>query len=275
MNEWGDRDVLQPREAAHAPWLGPVTGVPDTVLEAGRVGSLEVRAASSRGAAHRGEGEVRQDAVAVTAVQDRLVLAAVADGLGPAAEPHRGAQLAVRHVVGHLAAALPSAPLEQVDLAAALRAADGVARDAGPDQRHRSTTLAVAVAVVNARAVAGGHRFRAARVGDSPAFQLTGGEFRQLFGAPVTGVLDPLTDGLPFSSEPAEQIDGLLAPGEALVLASDRIGVPLRRTEAGSCLARSWSRPPGPFAYLHQLRFTLSSYDDDRTAAVIWARHGR
>jgi hypothetical protein len=277
---WGDSGVFRPTEVgprglvADAPWrLGPVPGIPDTVLEAGRVGALEVRAASTRGAAHRVDGEVRQDAVAVAAVRDRLVLAAVADGLGAAVDAHRGAQLAVRHALGHLAAALPSIPLEQVDLAAALAAADRAVAEAGPEPRRRSTTLTVAV--VTARALAGGHLFRAARVGDSPAFQLTGGAFRPLFARRSTETLESPTDGPPLPNGRVEQVYGLLAPGEALVLASDGVGVPLQETEAGGYLARSWARAPGPFAYLHQLQFTVKSYDDDRTAAVIWAGHGR
>jgi len=274
----GDHGVFRPREigprgfAAEAPWrLGPVADVPDTVLEAGRVGALEVRAASTRGAAHRFDGDVRQDAVGVTALEGRVVLAAVADGVGAATDSHHGARLAVRHALGYLAWALPGVALDQVDVSVALHAADRAVRQAGPDPRHRSTTLTVAVVEVEPGVA--GHAFRAARIGDSPAFLLADGTFDTLFGGPAAEICDPATDSLPAPAGPVERVAGVLAPGEALVLASDGIGVPVQETEAGPYLAAAWAEPPGPVTYLHQLQFNLKSFDDDRTAVVIWARH--
>jgi serine/threonine protein phosphatase PrpC len=273
IRAWGDQGVFRPRElgppslAAGAPWrLGQVSGVPDTVLEAGRVGSLEVRAASTRGSAHRFDGVVRQDALGVTGLAERYVLAAVADGVGAAADAHRGAGLAVRHALGHLARALPGEDLASVDLIGALRAADLAVRAAGPAPALRATTLTVAV--VDA---ARGHRYRVARIGDSPAFVLADGAFRPLFGECVAEIHDPATDSLPSPRGSAERVGGTLRPGQALVLASDGVGVPVRDTQAGGYLADAWAEPPGPVAYLHQLQFDLRSFDDDRTAVVVWA----
>lgn len=278
---WGDQGVFRPREvgvrglAAEAPWrLGPVADVPDTVLEAGRAGSLEVRAASVRGAAHRFDGEVRQDAVGVAAL-DRYLLAAVADGVGSAADSHLGARLAVRHALGYLAWALPGTDLDQVDLGCALNAADRAVRTAGPSPRHRSTTLTVAV--VDVTAGPRGHAFRAARVGDSPAFRLAEGGFAALFDGHRDHravVRDQRTDSLPVPAGPVERAEGELVEGQALVLATDGVGVPVAETEAGEYLARAWADPPGPLAFLHQLQFNLRSFDDDRTAVVVWARDG-
>jgi hypothetical protein len=273
---WGDRGVFRPREvgprasAAEAPWrLGPFADVPDTVLDAGRVGALEVRAASTRGFAHRCDGDVRQDAVGVSAPAGRVVLAAVADGVGAAADAHHGARLAVRHALGYLTWAMPDGPLDTVDVAAAVHAADRAVGRAGPAPRHRSTTLTVAA--VDVSPGAGGHAFRVARVGDSPAFVLAGGVFRPLFDGSEGEIRDPATDSLPAPAGPVGRVAGVLAPGEALVLASDGIGVPLRETDAGAYLADAWAEPPGPVAFLHQLQFNLRSYDDDRTAAVVWS----
>jgi hypothetical protein len=116
-----------------------------------------------------------------------------------------------------------------------------------------------------------GHAFRAARVGDSPAFVLAFGEFRALFDDRAGELADSTTDSLPGPAGPAERVSGVLAPGQALVLASDGVGVPVRETEAGEYLARAWAEPPGPVTYLHQLQFNLKSFDDDRTAVGIWA----
>jgi hypothetical protein len=267
---WGDAGVFRPRELglpsrADGPWrFDPVVDVPDTVLEAGRVGTLEVRAASTRGAAHRCRGEVRQDAVGVTELGGRYVLAAVADGVGDASHAHRGAQLAVRHALGYLAWSLPGEELDAVDMVGALRAADRAVRDAGPTPECRSTTLTVAA--VELGWAGRGHRYRAVRVGDSPALLLANGEFTPLF----TG-RESVADCLPSPRGQPEAVRGMLRPGQALVLTSAGIGAPVRDTPVGAYLAEAWVEPPGPVTYLQQLQFDLRSFDDDRTAVVVWA----
>ncbi|HEV7649560.1 MAG TPA: protein phosphatase 2C domain-containing protein [Actinophytocola sp.] len=272
VQAWGDRGVFRPRElgspslAAGAPWrLGGEVAVPDTVLEAGRVGALEVRAASTRGTSHRFDGVVRQDAVGVTELDERYVLVAVADGVGAAADAHRGANLAVHHALGYLAWALPGTDLHAVDLVAALHAADRGVREAGPAPADRSTTLTVAVVEAGPA-----RRYRIARVGDSPAFLLADGAFLPLFAGWDSYLADPGTDCLPSPRDPAQRAGGVLRAGQALVLASDGIGVPVQDTQAGAYLAHAWAEPPGPVAYLHQLQFDLRSFDDDRTAVVVW-----
>ncbi|MGH3880259.1 MAG: hypothetical protein ACRDSK_24825, partial [Actinophytocola sp.] len=147
-------------------------------------------------------------------------------------------------------------------------------RGAGPAPGDRSTTLTVAT-IESAGGAGRQRRYRVARVGDSPGFLLTDGAFLPLFGsdgrARAGAVWDAATDCLPSPSGPAERAEGELAAGQALVLTSDGIGVPLQDTPAGPYLARAWAEPPGPVAFLHQLQFDLRSYDDDRTAAVVWA----
>jgi len=268
---WGDAGVFRPRElgppsrAAGAPWrLDPIADVPDMVIDAGRVGELEIRAASTRGAAHRARGEVRQDAFGVTSVGDRYVLAAVADGVGAASHAHRGAQLAVRHAIGYLAWALPGSDLDVVDMVSALRKADEAVRNAGPAPESRSTTLTVAA--IELGWAGQGHRYRLVRVGDSPALMLTGGAFLPLFAKRTQ-----VDDRLPSPRGPADGVRGVLRAGEALVLATSGLGRPVRETTVGTYLAQSWVEPPGPVAYLHQLHFDLRGFDDDRTAVVVWA----
>jgi hypothetical protein len=274
IRAWGDRGVFRPRElgppslAAGVPWrLGGVAAVPDTVLEAGRVGALEVRAASTRGTSHRFEGVVRQDAVGVSGLDERYVLAAVADGVGAAADAHRGAELAVRHALAELAPMLPGADLATVDLTRALRAADRAVRAAGPSPGERATTLTVAVVEAGPA-----RRFRVVRVGDSPAFLLTDGAFLPLLTERRGFFSESATDCLPSPRWPAQHASGVLRAGQALVVASDGLGVPVQDTQAGAYLAQAWAEPPGPVAYLHQLQFDLRSFDDDRTAVVVWAR---
>lgn len=271
VDTWGDAGVFRPRElgppsrAAGMPWrLDPIADVPDTVIEAGRVGELEIRAASTRGAAHRSRGEVRQDAVGVTDVGGRYVVAAVADGAGSASHAHRGAQLAVRSALGYLAWSLPGADLDVVDMIGALRAADRAVKDAGPAPMRRSTTLTVAAVELGWGGQ--GHRYRAVRVGDSPALKLADGAFSELFSKRAT-----LDDHLPSPRGPADGVRGVLRAGEALVLATSGLGKPVRETSVGAYLAQAWAEPPGPVAYLHQLQFDLKAFDEDRTAVGIWA----
>lgn len=269
---WGDAGVFRPRElgtpsrAAGLPWrLGTVADVPDTVFEAGRVGALEVRAASTRGVTHRGRGEVRQDAVAVADLNGRYVIAAVADGVGSASHAHRGAQMAVRQAVAYLAWTLPGSDLDVVHMVGALEAADRAVRDAGPKPECRATTLTVAA--VELGWAGQGHRYRAVRVGDSPAMVLSGGTFMPLFAKRGQSV----DDRLPSPKGPADGVRGVLRTGEALVLATGWLGSSVRDTPVSTYLAQSWVEPPGPVGFLHQLQFDQRGYDEDRSAVVVWA----
>lgn len=268
---WGDNGVFRPRElgppsrAGGQPWrLDTVADVPDTVFEAGRVGTLEIRAVSTRGSKHRSRGEVRQDAMGVSELGGRYVLLAVADGASAASHSHRGAQLAVRNALSYLAWSLPGADLDVVDMVGALKAADRAVRDAGPHPECRQTTLTVAA--VELGWTGQGHRYRAARIGDSPGMVLAAGMFQPLFGK-----RSGEADSLPAPRGPADGVRGVLRPGEALVIASAGLGTPVRESAVGSYLAQAWAEPPGPVAFLHQLQFDLRAFDDDRTAVAVWA----
>ena len=268
---WGDAGVFRPRELGQpsrvsgTPWrLDAVPDVPDTVIDAGRVGELEIRAASTRGAAHRSRGEVRQDEVGVTDVGGRYVLAAVADGVDGASHAHRGAHLAVRHALAFLAWALPGTDLDMVDMVGALRKADEAVKNAGPEPERRATTLTVAVIELGWGGQ--GHRYRAVRVGDSPALVLTGGAFLPLFAKRAQA-----DDRLPSPRGPADGVRGVLRTGEALMLTTSGLGTPVGESPVGAYLAQAWVEPPGPVTYLHHLQFDLRSFEDDRTAVVVWA----
>lgn len=266
---WGDAGVFRPRElgqpsrAAGMPWrLGTVADVPDTVLEAGRVGALEVRAASTRGVEHRSRGEVRQDSVGVADVGGRYVVTAVADGLGTASHAHRGAQLAVRQAIAYLAWTLPGADLDQVNMIGAIDAADRAVRDAGPKPQCRATTLTVAA--IELGWAGQGHRYRAVRVGGSPGLVLSGGTFTSLFAR-----RNHVDDRLPSPKGQADGVRGVLRAGEALVLATGWLSA--RESPVTRYLAEAWAEPPGPVAYLNHLQFDLRGYEEDRTAVVVWA----
>jgi serine/threonine protein phosphatase PrpC len=200
---------------------------------------------------------------------DSFVLAAVADGLGSASDSHRGAQLAVAHSLDYISWALEKQRLADVDLVAAIDAADRAIRAAGPRPEERASTLTVAVTSVEPYDWC--HDFRVARIGDSPAFVLGEGEFRQVFDGGVTDMHDTRTACLPQRGGAVEVTDSRLEPGQALVLVTDGVGIPLTVPEVGAYLAECWAEPPGPVEFLHALQFRARSFDDDRSAVVIWA----
>lgn len=275
-SSWGDRGSFAPRtigkraRAAEVAWqLAPACDVPDTVLDGGRLGPLEVRAASTRGTSHRCDGTVRQDALGLLTHRDGFLLAAVADGLGSASDSHRGAQLAVTHSLDYVSWALDRRRMSEVDLEAAIDAADRAIRAAGPRPEERASTLTVAVTSVEPYDFC--HEFRVARVGDGSAFLLSDGEFRQLFGGKDADVHDTRTACLSDRAGAVEMVESRLEPGQALVLVSDGVGIPLTVPEIATYLAECWSEPPGPVEFLHAMQFRAKSFDDDRSAVVIWA----
>ena len=276
QSTWGDQGSFLPKtigkraRAAEVPWLlTQVYEVPDTVLDGGRLGPLEIRAASVRGTSHRCDGAARQDAMGVVSYQQSYLVVAVADGLGSAPDSHRGAALAVASSLDYLSWTLEQQRPVDVDLVSAIDAADRAIRAAGSRPEDRATTLTVAV--VSVEPYQGGHDFLAARIGDSPALVLSEGEFQHLFDRRSSDMYETATACLPNRDGAVQMVDGRLQPGQALALVSDGVGVPLTVPEIGGYVAESWAEPPGPVEFLHTLQFRARSFDDDRSAVVVWA----
>src|SRR5690606_21265415 len=108
---WGDppdqaryvRVIGKPGQAAQAPWrLDGDLGRPDTVLDAGQVGALTVRVASTRGPSHRFYGTAREDAAHAVDIDSRYLAAAVADGVGSVTGSGHAARIAVRYALHRL-----------------------------------------------------------------------------------------------------------------------------------------------------------------------------
>lgn len=287
---WGDRAPYAPRLiggkralAAEAPWR-LVTGpwFPDTVLDAGRVGDIAVRAAATRGPSHRYYGTTREDAAAVVNIADRFVAAAVADGVGSVAGSDRAAHDAVQVCLRRLHQSLVAGPGMDGDrLRDAIGAVQAELLDRPGLDGKAATTLTVAV-LAAVPAPDGTYQLWVGRVGDSPAYTLVDGDFEEIFraGAAAPGELHTtVTDGLPAPSLPDAMVlsGGRLNPGQALVLATDGLGTPLRFGEVREHLADAWRAPgPEPIEFLTQLQFRRRSYDDDRSAVVMWTppQHG-
>ncbi|MEV6523117.1 protein phosphatase 2C domain-containing protein [Longispora sp. NPDC051575] len=273
---WGDSGAFEPRtvgarlRAAEQPWRFPPSwGMSDTMLEAGRIGEVEVRAAATRGPSHRFYGEPRQDAVGVCPIGDRYLAVAVADGVGSAPKSGLGASTAVTEALRFLARALPDAPEAAGTLPGCFASAAEAVLYQGPEPAELSTTLTVAV--LGLTPTTEGYAFHIAQLGDSPAYILSDGVFRHLFDASETAVHNAAVHSLPAHTQPDATVSGHLAAGEALVLATDGLGNPLGFTEVSEYLADAWRTPPGPIEFLYQLQFRRRTFDDDRSAVVLWA----
>lgn len=281
LGRWGDQGEFTPqllgdREAAAAlvPWrMSDADGyAADTALDACRIGALEVRAAATRGPAHRCYGEPRQDDLAMTHTgQGRYLVMAVADGVGNAPRSHVGSREATRVAVAAVAGELGADG--SVDQEVTTRVTARVARhlldlaeDGNPGQL--ATTLTVGYL-----AVGDDHRFVLFGVGDSPAYLLRPDGFSLLGGQRPAEADELQTTGthcLPQDPTRTWMCSGRLGPRQALVLATDGLGNPLRDEGVRRWLGERWRTPPGPIEFLAQLQFRLRSHDDDRTAIVVW-----
>ncbi|WP_100445807.1 protein phosphatase 2C domain-containing protein [Glycomyces xiaoerkulensis] len=278
---WGDVDgpwipdtVGRRAKAAEAVWgLDPDPHYPDSVLDHGGAGHIEVIACSVRGAQHRYEGTGRQDA-SMAGAAGRWALAAVADGVGSVPDSHLASETAVATVIGGLTARI------ELNGDEAIGDGRGVFADAnrGLEKLGGPRTTLTAAAVATEPDAEGRYRFWVGKVGDSPAYVLGTGGFEELLAPDgdeeFSNAVDPM---------PSHELDrhyrcfqGHLRLGEVLVLASDGIGGLMESEEASDYFARQWAAgPPEPSQFMRHVQLRSRSFDDDRSAAALWAGAGR
>ncbi|MBV8990701.1 MAG: protein phosphatase 2C domain-containing protein [Solirubrobacterales bacterium] len=272
---------------------------PDSIADGGSTFGLTARAASVRGLYKRYLGGPRQDDLCLGLHEpSRTLIAAVADGVSSAPRSHLGAALAVRHAAAAVARQLDDGVdelrWEEVFKHAAWalvdeqRRADGGA-DAGVEAAAASlaTTLVVA-AITAAPSETGGDgngdpaedertpRVQLAAVGDSPAFLLGDGAFKAIAGGfdSPDALLGGGVQALPRSTRPAYEDARMLEPGQALLLCTDGLALPLAggASEVGPIFARELSSPPDVLDFARLLDFSRSTYDDDRTLVAVWCQ---
>ncbi|WP_026924579.1 protein phosphatase 2C domain-containing protein [Glycomyces arizonensis] len=276
---WGDREppwlpdtVGRPARAAEAAWkIDPDPAFPDSILEGGRIGDLDVLACAVRGAKHRFEGTARQDA-AIARTAGQWVLAAVADGVGSVPDSQLASEAAVRAFAAELSRRLehgePNFAKHELglfkDISIKLR------RLGGP----RTTLTAAAVEAVPNQE--GNYRYWIGRVGDSPAYAIVGDDLAALFKAEREDEYATATDALPSEGigDSFDAVTGELRPGQALMLVSDGIGDLMIADELREYFAREWRSRPGDVDFMRQVQVRRKSFDDDRSAAVLWAAPG-
>jgi serine/threonine protein phosphatase PrpC len=259
---------IEPRLAAGEPYR------PDTIADGGSAFGLTVRAASVRGLQKRFLGGPRQDDMCL-AVHEATgtLIAAVADGVSAAPRSDLGAALAVRYATAAVARHLDAGTIDWTNVfeqaAWALLSEEGRLRE---DAGSLATTLLVAaISAGDLEAVA----VQVAAVGDSPAFRLRGRSYDLVVGARPQD--DELIGGgvlaLPRDAGTPEVGDCTLGPGEALLLCTDGVALPLAggEGELGRTLARELGTPPDVVDFARLLDFSRSTYDDDRTLIAVWA----
>lgn len=269
-------------------------------VDGGLLGGTTVRAASVRGRSHGYRGEPRQDAYGVRLSSDeRWVIAAVADGLGSAARSEAASTQAVLAVLTEIDAELraPSGVAVPVDgygegpepagaregplgwdwavlmgrVAKSVRERTGELSQTGEGRRKSgrpATTLTVAVLPAT-----GPGRGVCAAVGDSPAARLVDGGWHVLVGTPVKeATKENVTSSLPGAPQAVEVKAFQWAAGDLLILSSDGFhdGLADGRDGFAKDIAGRWRLPPEPLAFLRDVDFRASGFNDDRTVVAIW-----
>ncbi|MFE3516884.1 protein phosphatase 2C domain-containing protein [Streptomyces sp. NPDC059166] len=288
----GTKPPMYPPVPLELPYVGadPAAAVlPDIVVDGAQHGSSCVRAASVRGDSHRYLGEPRQDALCVTRIgrpgAGELLVLAVADGVGSAAHSHVGSNEACRLTAAYLDRAAEDlcAVLAAGDGAALAQLVDGVVgeiavlltdlalRNGHPPAAYATTLRVLLVPLDPAVRLRG---FFA--VGDGGTALLRAGRWTLDIteaGGEGSGVIDTRTDALPLARSATTSVIGPVAPGDVLLLCTDGLSTPLAgEPEMRAFLASAWGggTVPGPADFLWQTQFRVKSYDDDRTAVVLW-----
>ncbi|MFD0066479.1 protein phosphatase 2C domain-containing protein [Streptomyces sp. NPDC056637] len=266
--------------------------LPDIVLDGAAYPGLSVRAASVRGDSHRYAGEPRQDALCVTRIGGgeqggELLMLAVADGVGSAPRSHVGSNEACRLAARYLdhSTSLHES-IRTGDAERFQRTADAVVRQIGnllgdlalqhserPDAF--ATTLRILLVPLDPRIRTRG--FLA--VGDGGTALLRRGYWHLDVvgdaGDKDSDVIDTRTAALPRARSAVTRLLHAHA-GDVLVLSTDGLSSPLAGDSGmRDFLAGAWNgdEVPAPADFLWQFQYRVKSYDDDRTAVVLW-EHG-
>jgi hypothetical protein len=258
--------------------------LPDTEIDWGKHGKVQVRAASVRGRLHRYEGSLRQDAFALqfhATNNFSYSIAAVSDGVGSLPLSHIAASIAARSVVKKIKSQLGdvdsiffnSSDTFQWTIESLNREIKGVC----PEEINMACTLIVAVVCTSNLEPNSNATCRVLRLGDSSAWLLS--EQRWLCLSRTSpeeyGLDSNKVSALPFAKNGWHaDTDVILPDNSAVFLMTDGIGEPLGDGQSmlGNYLATCWGEPPAPFHFGHTIDFARRSHMDDRTAVGLWVR---
>lgn len=262
---------------------------PDSMLDAGVVGALTVRAASVRGAGHRYDGTTRQDDFCLTWVGSatgQWFVAVVADGVSAGAQSHLASRAAVRFGSQLVADALAQGGPSTIDWDEIIGRLAGFvlvqARKQSGDESLEAPAAAgimattVAFVIVPVDAAGDGTRVcTVVPIGDTSVWVLHGGSWQSVTAIKNEGeaIASSAVFALPYlPTEPVVPLSAVLLPGDAIFAATDGVGDPLGDGdgEVGAALARLWALPPNRYEFAAQVDFGRRSHTDDRTVVGIW-----
>jgi serine/threonine protein phosphatase PrpC len=261
------------------------------VLDGADLAGLTIRGASLRGDEHRYFGSPRQDSMGMWWIEEAetaALLVCATDGVGSQPLAHVGSRAACNMLPDEIRRERTLTSLFEADPVTGLPElchyiAGNLARRLADIARYRevavspkamSTTLVAAVVEASPPGQ-GQRRFVVFNVGDATAFLLRGGVFQPLLADPHDGVLMSTgTAALPTSIGHVATAQGVLAPGDMLLVCTDGISNPMRNGAVRDQLAAWWSaeRIPGLPEFGWQMSFRVKSYGDDRTAVCVWGR---
>jgi serine/threonine protein phosphatase PrpC len=260
---------------------------PDTVVDGWSTKDLCVRAATTRGDAHRLEGSPRQDDFALTHhAGTGSVVIAVADGVSSARDSHFGASAVCRYALSTVRDAMDldhepdwtelvkGAAWTLVELA---RHRLGETAEPHVAQRLFATTLTVALIVPT-----GSHTSKVSGVcvGDSAAWLLRASELSRIGGGKSAQSPDEpfssLVAALPAVPSSLNIFESELLTGDALLVMSDGVGDPLGDGTGllGDLLRHQLKLPPPLLQMARIADFSRETFNDDRTLAAIWQLDG-
>jgi hypothetical protein len=263
-------------------------GVPDAVCDSYAFDASQLRAASVRGRGHRRSNTPRQDSYSIgDDGTSRVIVLAVADGVGAEALSHRAAQRASATAVAESLRQLTDDPEGQVGWGSVFSAASDAIHaesrlplDPLGDEVRRgnwsgvamSTTLTVAIC---RRATQGWH-YAIGWVGDSPAWIINPPNWRLATGTKNTdsaGMIDNAAKALPRSTDEFQQAVGHLAVGDILAVMTDGVGDPIGQGDGlvAQRLGSWWRQPPDQFTFAAQVDFARQTFTDDRTCVALWS----
>lgn len=266
-------------------------GVPDSLLDGARFGTLCVRAASVRGDSRRQAAKIRRQAMSL-AVLDLFhpptLLSAVAVG-GPAVS--RYAQVAaaqvcrsIRYKIADRAGSIEQAwqgldagdPLAAERLAAELRSAladlTGPLTDAAATREPGRAFDAELTCLLTRLGDGAARRHVAFGVGSGPVLKLdTSGTWSTVF-SPLEQADGPGRPAvLPAGAGAMRWAPLTTAPGELLVLCTGSTAALLEREPVRSSVTDGWGTAPPPLTrFLWQLNLPDPLCRDDRTAVGLW-----
>ena len=276
--------VRQRSPIAAIPWRLPVAPSPSGLAaDQGRVGGLDVRAASLVGPAHRCGAPAlpRQDAYRLgqDARHDYLIVA-VADGMSDSKHSDAGANVAASAVVGEIRTRLDEGmSLDQLDPSDIFAAAAGQMIGAA-DQRgwnHDDVRCALAAAVIPA-AVEGdsGRRAWLAALADVNVWLWQPGEWLPLLGDLKDGLdAGRLNYYLPYHPGNTASRFAHLESDAVLAITTDGIGDAISMLPgAAAWFADRWRTPRDILSFVGDIGYEDIQFNDDRTAVVIWCTDG-